>query len=76
MKVALITDITGQDGSYLAELPLGRYEVHVLFINVLINTHRMIIFTIITVKLHYGDLTDSANMSGLFKNLNLMKFIT
>ena len=63
MKVALITGITGQDGSYLAELLLEKgYEVHgIVRRSSLINTHRIDhIFD--SIKLHYGDLTDSANI--------------
>jgi GDPmannose 4,6-dehydratase len=63
MKVALITGITGQDGSYLAELLLSKgYEVHgIVRRSSLINTHRIDhIFD--RIKLHYGDLTDSANI--------------
>ena len=43
MKVALITGITGQDGSYLAELLLEKgYEVHGIIRRAsLINTHRI-----------------------------------
>ena len=43
MKVALITGITGQDGSYLAELLLEKgYEVHGIVRRCsLINTHRI-----------------------------------
>ena len=63
MKVALITGITGQDGSYLAELLLEKgYEVHgVVRRSSLINTHR-IDHLYQNVKLHYGDLTDSTNI--------------
>jgi len=63
MKVALITGITGQDGSYLAEFLLEKgYEVHgVVRRSSMINTHRIDhIFQF--VKLHYGDLTDSTNI--------------
>lgn len=63
MKVALITGITGQDGSYLAELLLEKgYEVHgIIRRSSLINTHRIdgIYDRLI---LHYGDLTDSTNL--------------
>ena len=62
-KVALITGITGQDGSYLAELLLKKgYEVHGIVRRAsLINTHRIDhIFE--KIKLHYGDLTDSTNV--------------
>jgi GDPmannose 4,6-dehydratase len=63
MKVALITGITGQDGSYLAELLLKKgYEVHgIVRRSSLINTHRIDhIYNFI--NLHYGDLTDSTNL--------------
>jgi GDPmannose 4,6-dehydratase len=63
MKVALITGITGQDGSYLAELLLGKgYEVHGIIRRAsLINTHR-IDHVYDSIHLHYGDLTDSTNL--------------
>ena len=63
MKVALITGITGQDGSYLAELLLEKgYEVHGIVRRAsLINTHR-IDHIYNQIKLHYGDLTDSTNL--------------
>lgn len=63
MKVALITGITGQDGSYLAELLLEKgYEVHgIIRRSSLINTDRIDhIYNFIS--LHYGDLTDSTNL--------------
>jgi GDPmannose 4,6-dehydratase len=70
-KVALITGITGQDGSYLAELLLEKnYEVHgIKRRSSLFNTDR--IDHIYqdphnpnpTLKLHYGDLTDSSNLT-------------
>ena len=63
MKVALITGITGQDGSYLAELLLEKgYEVHGIVRRAsLINTHR-IDHIYDKLSLHYGDLTDSTNL--------------
>ena len=63
MKIALITGITGQDGSYLAELLLEKgYEVHgIVRRSSLINTHRIDgIYD--RLSLHYGDLTDSTNL--------------
>ncbi len=71
MKKALITGITGQDGSYLAELLLEKgYEVHgIKRRSSLFNTQRIDhIFQDIHVenarlKLHYGDLTDSSNLT-------------
>ena len=70
MKVALITGITGQDGSYLAELLLDKgYEVHgIVRRSSLINTHRIDhIFK--DIQLHYGDLTDSTNMVSVIKKV-------
>lgn len=67
-KVALITGITGQDGSYLAELLLEKgYEVHGIVRRAsMINTHRIDhIFERIT--LHYGDLTDSLGIVKIIK---------
>jgi GDPmannose 4,6-dehydratase len=63
MKIALVTGITGQDGSYLAELLLEKgYEVHGIVRRAsLINTHR-IDHIYNKLKLHYGDLTDSTNL--------------
>ena len=63
MKIALITGITGQDGSYLAELLLEKgYEVHgIIRRNSLINTLR-IDHIYNNIHLHYGDLTDSTNL--------------
>jgi GDPmannose 4,6-dehydratase len=63
MKTALITGITGQDGSYLAEFLLSKgYDVHgIIRRSSLINTDRIDhIFD--KIKLHYGDLTDSTNI--------------
>ena len=71
MKVALITGITGQDGSYLAELLLEKgYEVHgIVRRSSLINTHRIDhIFDRIT--LHYGDLTDALGIVRIIKEVN------
>ena len=70
MKVALITGITGQDGSYLAELLLEKgYEVHGIVRRAsLINTHRIDhIFNRIT--LHYGDLTDALSIVNIIKKV-------
>ena len=61
MKVAFITGITGQDGSYLAELLLNLgYKVHGLIRRAsTINTQRIEhIFSNSNLKLHYGDVTD------------------
>ena len=63
MKTALITGITGQDGSYLTELLLEKgYKVHgIIRRSSLINTHR-IDHVYDRINLHYGDLTDSTNL--------------
>lgn len=69
-KVALITGITGQDGSYLAELLLSKnYEVHgIKRRSSSLNTQRIDhIYQDIHEEdprliLHYGDLTDSSNL--------------
>lgn len=73
MKVGFVTGITGQDGSYLAELLLNMgYFVHGLIRRSSnINTHRIEhIFKNPNLKLHYGDLTDGAS---LYKILNDIK---
>ena len=69
-KVALITGITGQDGSYLAELLLEKgYEVHGIVRRAsLINTHR-IDHIYEQIHLHYGDLNDATNIIGVIKKI-------
>ena len=69
-KVALITGITGQDGSYLAELLLEKdYEVHgIVRRSSLINTHR-IDHIYPQLHLHYGDLTDATNLISVIKKV-------
>ncbi|MFA9936413.1 GDP-mannose 4,6-dehydratase, partial [Vibrio cholerae] len=70
-KVALITGITGQDGSYLAEFLLEKgYEVHgIKRRSSLFNTQRVDHLykdpheEDVNFKLHYGDLTDSSNLT-------------
>ena len=62
-KVAFITGITGQDGSYLAEFLLEKgYKVHGLIRrSSLINTERIEhIYSHHNLQLHYGDMTDSS----------------
>jgi GDPmannose 4,6-dehydratase len=69
-KVALITGITGQDGSYLAELLLElKYEVHgIVRRSSLINTHRIDkIYN--DIHLHYGDLTDATNIISVIQKV-------
>ena len=75
MKVALITGVTGQDGSYLAELLLEKgYEVHGIKRRASsLNTHRVDHIyqdphdQNLRFKLHYGDLTDSMNITKIIK---------
>ena len=69
-KVALITGITGQDGSYLAELLLSKgYEVHgVIRRSSSINTGRIDhIYSNPDLHLHYGDVTDSLSIMNILK---------
>ncbi|MEO6403788.1 MAG: GDP-mannose 4,6-dehydratase, partial [Vicinamibacteria bacterium] len=63
MKKALITGITGQDGSYLAELLLSKgYDVHGLVRrSSSFNTWR-IDHIRENIHLHYGDLTDTSSL--------------
>lgn len=70
MKKALITGITGQDGSYLAELLLSKgYEVHGLVRRSSSpNTSRIDSF-IQKLCLHYGDLSDSDQIVPLIRNI-------
>ncbi len=77
MKRALITGITGQDGSYLAEFLLEKgYEVHGLIRRAsTFNTHRIDhIFEDVhkpdaRLHLHHGDLTDTSNLTRLLSEI-------
>lgn len=72
-KVALITGITGQDGSYLAELLLSKgYEVHgIVRRSSSMNTGRLdAIYNNRDLHLHYGDVTDSLSLMKILKNHN------
>jgi GDPmannose 4,6-dehydratase len=77
MKKALITGITGQDGSYLAELLLGKgYEVHGIIRRAsTFNTSRIDHLyrdphiNGVKLFLHYGDLADSVQMVKLLYDL-------
>ena len=77
MKKAIITGITGQDGSYLAELLIGKgYEVHGIKRRASsFNTERVDhIYEDSNInngrfKLHYGDLTDSSNLTRLLSEI-------
>ena len=68
LKVALITGITGQDGSYLAELLLDKgYEVHAILRRSSVFTTDRIDHIMEHKKLftYHGDLTDSSNLHRL-----------
>ena len=77
MKRALITGITGQDGSYLAEFLLEKgYEVHgIKRRSSLFNTQRVDhIYQDPHVensrfKLHYGDLSDTSNLTRILRDI-------
>ena len=73
MKIALITGITGQDGSFLAELLVEKgYEVHGIIRRASIsNTSRIDhLLEKKVITLHDGDLTDT---SSLIRIINLVK---
>ena len=78
MKKALISGITGQDGAYLAEHLINKgYEVHGIKrrtsrfitdrVDHLIKDHQEADKKLI---LHYGDLTDSLNVTSILKKVN------
>jgi len=77
-KRAFITGITGQDGSYLAELLLGKgYEVHGLIRRAsTFNTSRIDHLYVdphdpsAKLFLHYGDLSDGARLTTLLASIN------
>jgi GDPmannose 4,6-dehydratase len=77
MKKALITGITGQDGSYLTEFLMAKgYEVHGIIRRAsTFNTHRIDHLYQDQLEghpqmiLHYGDLTDSSNLNRLIEKI-------
>ncbi len=77
-KKALITGITGQDGSYLAELLLSKgYEVHGMIRRAsTFNTSRIDHLykdrhnKDVRLFLHYGDMTDSSNLNRLLEKIH------
>ena len=73
MKTALITGITGQDGSYLAEFLLEKnYRVHGLIRrnSTSDGTDRINhLLKLPTITLHYGDMTDFACLAALIKEV-------
>ena len=77
MKRALITGITGQDGSYLTELLLEKgYEVHGIIRRAssfntgrIDHLYRDPHLDGVRLFLHYGDLTDSSNLNRLVEKI-------
>lgn len=77
MATALITGVTGQDGSYLAELLLSKgYEVHgIIRRSSSFNTHRLDDIyrdpheSGVRFLMHYGDLSDSGSLINLIRDL-------
>ncbi len=81
MKKAIITGITGQDGSYLAELLLEKgYEVHGIMRRAsTFNTERVDHLYIdphksTSFKLHFGDLSDSNSIGALVREIQADEF--
>ncbi|MGV0819764.1 GDP-mannose 4,6-dehydratase [Martelella sp. AMO21009] len=76
-KTALITGVTGQDGSYLTEFLLEKgYEVHGIKRRAsLFNTHRIDHLyedphaSNARLKLHYGDLSDTSNLTRIISDI-------
>lgn len=67
---ALITGITGQDGSYLAELLLSKaYEVHGLVRRTSQDNHNNIKDIEDDIVFHYGDMTDSESINNAIKKI-------
>ena len=78
MKKALITGITGQDGSYLAEFLLDKgYQVHGIKRRASsFNTQRIdhiyqdTLFQSKQFTLHYGDLSDTSNLTRIIRDIS------
>lgn len=78
IKKALVTGVTGQDGSYLAELLLSKgYEVHGIIRRAsTFNTGRIDHIYVDSHEpnarffLHYGDLSDSEQLSNILYNMH------
>ncbi len=78
MKKALITGVTGQDGSYLAEFLLEKgYEVHGLVRRTstfnrqrLVNIHSDYYHRAKNFEMHYGDMTDTSSLNDIVRKTN------
>ena len=71
-KIALITGVTGQDGSYLSDLLLSKgYEVHGIIRRHSTNCTERIAHILDNKNffLHYGDMTDSSNLANLVREI-------
>ena len=70
MKKALITGITGQDGSYLAEFLLAKgYEVHGIIRRASVSTTERIDHIMDQLHIHEGDLSDSTSLIRVIKEV-------
>ena len=75
MKKALITGITGQDGSYLAEFLLEKgYEVHGITRRASLANTARIEHIMDKITLHDGDLSDSSSLIRIINIVQRMKF--
>ena len=71
-KIALITGVTGQDGSYLSDLLLSKgYEIHGIIRRHSTNCTERIAHILDNKNffLHYGDMTDSSNLANLVREI-------
>ena len=77
-KIALITGVTGQDGSYLADLLVEKgYEVHgLLRRSSSFNTWRVDrLIESGQIHTHYADLTDSSSLLSAVSSINQQRYI-
>ena len=71
MKKALIFGITGQDGSYMAELLLEKgYEVHGLIRRSATGNTKNIKHILDKIRIHQGDLADTTSLYRVIKDVN------
>ena len=75
MKIAILTGITGQDGSYLAELLLDKKYIvwGILRRSSDINTHRIDhLYDNNDLILRYGDMTDGSNFLHILYEIHIL----
>lgn len=71
MKKALITGITGQDGSFLAELLLEKgYEVHGIARRCSVSNYARISHIVDSITIHEGDLSDTASIMNIIEEIS------